>query len=190
LFSGTSFGFEEDMKKYVWDIITKKSSIHFKVKYLQISNISGYFARFKGEVITGEFFVNPEVSLIIETNSIETSDANWNKILKTDTSLAEQQHPYLSFNSRGGCNQSSGKIWELTGDLSVKHEKSQMTMVVSMSSIKKKSKNSVALFRLFGKVSRKSLGLSCMEEDVGDEVHVAAEIYLIRRPPGADDRVL
>ena len=158
------------MKKVVWELSVKNSLIHFKVKYLRISNITGQFLKFKGEVIADEFFNHPQVHLFIDANSVGAI-----------------QHPVIEFNSVDGCRQSSGKIWELTGNVVANEMKSPLTLVVNFSDIKEGRRKPTANFHLFGKISRKRIGLVCTdEEDVSDELNIYAEIFLTMRPGSID----
>jgi len=168
------------MKKYIWDISTQDSSLNFKVKYFRISNILGCFLRFEGKIITEESFKNPEISISIESDSIQT----WNKIqdekLRSFEYLNSEEFPYIKFSSTGGCRESSGGIWELSGELVIKSISKPITLVVSFTDIKENQKNPKALFYLFGKINRRDFQF-INSEDVGEDIYLNGVINLFRK---------
>jgi polyisoprenoid-binding protein YceI len=150
---------------------------------MQISNISGSFLRFKGSVRSDELFRDPEISMEIESNSIETLSAKLNSELLSDPFLAAERRPYIKFHSVAGCRQSAGKIWELTGQLTVRDTCRDITLVINYSGTNEDGKGRTALFHLFGDISRSDFGLICLtdENDVSDRVQVNAEILMVRK---------
>ncbi len=171
------------MKKQTWELAPKHSSIQFKVKYLQISNVTGYFQKFSGTVATDEFFSAPEVSLFIEADSIETHNDKWNDQLRSEEFFATDRYPQIRFTSRDGCRKSSGKIWEMTGLLTIKEVSHPVTLLINFSDIKEDRKRPTALFHLFGTFSRRDFGFDKMDEkEIGDEILLNAEVFLVRKP--------
>ncbi len=169
------------MKKQIWELAPKHSTIQFKVKYLQISNVTGYFQKFSGTVATDEFFSAPEVSLLIEASSIETHNNKWNEGLKE--LFAAELYPHISFTSKDGCLKSSGKIWEMSGLLTIKEISLPVTLLINFSDIKEDRKRPTALFHLFGTISRSDFGFDNMDEkEIGDEILLNAEVFLVRKP--------
>lgn len=169
------------MKKHVWRISNKNSAIHFKAKYLRISSISGYFSKFKGTVVTEDFFKNPSVSLVIDSMSIETFDEKLDSILRSEAFFPKGKGQGIEFISMGGCKQSSGKIWELTGELVIEELRKPLTLIVNFSDIKEHLKRPVALFYLFGKIGLKEMGLGVFhEKGIGDEILLNAEIFMYK----------
>jgi polyisoprenoid-binding protein YceI len=167
------------INKLTWEIAPKNSLLQFKTKWFGISSIAGQFSKFHAIVKADQFFSNPEIHLLIETGSAETPDEKWNKYLRASEFLAAESFPYIEFASVGGCRQQSGKIWELTGDLSIKGTTKSLTMIVNLSDIIKEKKKTTAVFHLFGTISRKDFALHCpQEEDIADEVQLNAIITL------------
>ena len=166
-------------KRFAWEISPKNSAIQFKVKWFGISSISRQFAKFRATVLADQSFTNPEIYLFIESNSAEVPDEKWNNALKDESFLSVSSHPVIEFTSVGGCRQSSGKIWELSGRLSVKGIQKDITMVVSASEIKRDKKKMTAVFHLFGSVSRTDFSLHCpSEENIADDVQLNAVITM------------
>jgi len=171
------------MKEYIWEFSESKSSIRFKVTYMQIGKISGSFLRFHGTVVSDDSFTHPELSLVIEVKSVETLDAECNETMLSDSFLSAADHPDIIYKSAGGCRQSVGKIWEITGDLSVKAAKRLMTLVISNRKISKHGQGLTAFFSLFGSISRKNFGLVYPfdDQEISDDVQIRAEIVLNRK---------
>ena len=166
--------------KTVWEISSKKSILQFKVRYLQIGNIVGHFTRFKGQVISSSDLNEPEVTLFIEANSIETLNAELNKKLRTERFLSTDQYPLIKFISPNGCKKSSGGIWELTGDLFIKESKVQVTMPISYSSVNLKVEKSPMIFHLFGQIATNETVITFdRNSGIGDEMKLKAEIILL-----------
>jgi polyisoprenoid-binding protein YceI len=171
------------MKKQTWELAPKHSTIQFKVKYLQISNVTGYFHKFSGTIATDEFFRAPEVSILIEADSIETYSDKWNARLRSEDFFATELYPQISFLSSDECRKSSGQIWEITGQLTIKKTSRPVTLLINFSDIKEDRKRPTALFHLYGTISRRDFGFDKMDEkEIGDEILLNAEVFLLRKP--------
>ena len=168
--------------KSSWKITQADSSIHFKVKYLQISNLNGVFGKFRGHVNTDNRFEDAEISLVIEAGSVETLNPENNEYLRSSQCLAAARYPYIQFQSNGGCHQSAGKIWELTGELMVKTVRAPVTFIINHSAINQHDKIPNASFHLFGSIDRKEFDLGDGSNvDFGDEIQLRLEICLIKQ---------
>ncbi len=174
------------MRQQVWEISSKRSFIQFRISYFHISNITGSFLKFSGRVVTDADFVHPHVVLHVETQSVETFDGRRNAKIRSAAFLATDRFPYFEFVSEDGCKASSGMIRELTGMLAVRGVRQELVLVVNFADVKMNRKKPVAMFRLFGTVSRRALGMSEeLEEEIGDEVHIHADIFMIRIDDGS-----
>ena len=168
-------------KKYAWELSLKNSAIQFKVKWFGISSISGQFSKFHTIVMADQSFTDPEIHLFIEAASAETADEKWNNALQHAGFLSAELHPVIEFTSIGGCLQSSGKIWEMSGDLTIKKIKQNITFVVSTADIRREKKKTVSIFQLFGSISRAAFSLHCeQDEEIADEIQLKAVITMTR----------
>jgi polyisoprenoid-binding protein YceI len=168
------------MGQQVWEISSKRSFLHFRVSYFQISNITGSFLRFAGRVFAEEGFVHPRVELRVETQSVETFDPRRNAKLRSAEFLASVRFPYMEFSSANGCKESGGTIRELTGQLTVKGMVQEIVLLVNFAEIRINRKKPMAFFRLFGTISRQAFGLAgATEEEIGDAIHLHADVYMI-----------
>jgi polyisoprenoid-binding protein YceI len=168
------------MKKTAWEFSNENSSIHFKIKYYNISNIEGCFLNFRGYVHTDEGFENPEVRLRVEAGSIDANSDTRNRALRGSGCLDTISFPFLEFTALNGCKKSAGGIWELTGELTIKEIKREITMVVSHHQIKKGPVSTTMACNLFGNISRKDFTLSDNEKNLHDNVQLIAMIELNR----------
>jgi len=169
------------MNKQHWNISQKDSSIYFKVKYLQISTIKGIFQKFRGNVFTDQYFSEPEVHLALDSASLETYNSTQNQTLRSNACLASSKYPSIDFHAINGCKLSSGKIWELTGNLSVRNISYPITMVVTLSHINNKDRIPNARFNLFGKINLHDFGFSNLAgKEISNEIQLFAEITLVK----------
>ncbi|GLU55226.1 hypothetical protein Dfri01_46870 [Dyadobacter frigoris] len=170
------------MKKYTWKVLAKKSTIRFNIKYFQISNISGSFLKFDGEIIAEEDFQNPEIYLEIEADSIQTHNKESNFKIKSPLLLFTDNYPIITFRSKFGCKQSIGKIWELTGILTIKDTDHLVTMVINHSEIKPHSNQGTATFHLFGNILRSEFNIQYeYSSELSDEINLTLVIHLVRQ---------
>jgi polyisoprenoid-binding protein YceI len=103
-------------------------------------------------------------------------------VLKSEAFFSKGKGHSIEFVSKGGCKQSSGKIWELTGELVIKELRKPLTLIVNYSDIKEHLKRPVALFYLFGKISLKEMGLGVFhEKGISDEILLNAEIFMFKK---------
>ncbi len=69
-------------QKTKWTIDPKHSEVQFKVKHLMISNVSGIFKIFTGEVQSeSEDFTNAKINFELDANSIDRISKNGTTIL-------------------------------------------------------------------------------------------------------------
>jgi len=167
------------MGKLTWEISEEHSQISFKLKYFDLSHITGQFLHFSGKVIANEFFDSPEIYLFLDTNSIEAYQEHQNTLFRSKDVLYAAQFPFIEFSSVDGCTLKSGRIWELTGDIMIKDIKKPLTLIVSYTDIRIDEKRGLAKFRLFGELNRSEFGLRCSGEDqYGDAISISTDIVL------------
>ena len=87
--------------KSTWKIDSNHSLIQFKVKHLAISNVSGTFNVFKGDVQTeSEDFSGAEIQFVLDTNSVDTNNSDRDAHLKSDAFFNAPKFPTISFNGK------------------------------------------------------------------------------------------
>ncbi|RFM35184.1 YceI family protein [Chitinophaga silvisoli] len=164
-----------------WNIDPGHSQIGFKVKHLGIANVSGYFRKFSGTVLTdNDQFDNATVSFTLEVASIDTNNTERDGHLSSPVFFDAAQFPTISFN--GVLNNET-----LKGELTILNNTRPVSLQVEHTgSGVGRFNDHRAGFEISGKINRKDFGLSfhLLNEAgnliVGDEVKLSGEIELIR----------
>src|SRR6187549_3664253 len=82
-----------------WGIDPTHTEVQFKVKHLVISTVTGFFKKFGGSVESeGEDFNGAAVTFSLDTNSIDTNQADRDGHLKSPDFFAAEQYPTINFN--------------------------------------------------------------------------------------------
>jgi polyisoprenoid-binding protein YceI len=106
------------------------SEIAFQVRHL-ITKVRGRFADFDGAVTFDE--AQPERSsatLTINAGSIDTSEADRDKHLRSGDFFAVDQHPTLTFKSRG-VTRTGASTFDVVGDLTIRGVSKEITLPVT-----------------------------------------------------------
>lgn len=164
-----------------WNIDPGHSQIGFKVKHLGIANVSGYFRKFNGAVLTdNDQFDNATVSFTLEVASIDTNNPERDGHLSSPIFFDAAQFPTISF--KGVLSNET-----LKGDLTILNNTRPVSLQVEHTgSGIGRFNDHRAGFEISGKINRKDFGLSfhLLNEAgnliVGDEVKLSGEIELIR----------
>ena len=83
-----------------WNLDTTHSEITFKVRHMMISNVKGAFNTFTAEVeAEDDTFKNAKVSATIQTDSIDTNNADRDTHLKSADFFNAEQNPTITFES-------------------------------------------------------------------------------------------
>lgn len=170
--------------KTKWAIDTTHSEAQFKVKHLVISTVTGSFKKFQGDVSAeDETFDNAEVSVVIDTNSIDTNQADRDGHLKSEDFFAAERFPTITFNGV----LEKGDDYKLVGELTIRDVTKPVTLDVEFGGIVKDPWGNIkAGFEVNGKINRKDFGLnwSALTEAggmvVGEEVKLHFNIELAK----------
>jgi polyisoprenoid-binding protein YceI len=151
-----------------------------------ISNVSGTFKIFKGEVTNeGEDFNNAEINFEIDVNSIDTNNEKRDSDLKSPIFLDTEKFPKILFD---GVLQKKNDSYELQGELTICAVKRSVKMEVEYTGTGKgRFGDTRAGFEVNGKINRKDFGMnaSILTESgslvVGEEVKLHFDIQLIKQ---------
>lgn len=104
-----------------WELDVAHSDIHFKVRYLLISSITGSFNIFSGTLFTPEHddFSTASFYLHIDPYSINSNSTERDEHLKSPDFLDADNYPDIEFRSTS-FKQIDGDKHELTGDMTIK----------------------------------------------------------------------
>lgn len=175
-------------EKTKWVIDPAHSEIHFKVKHLVISTVTGSFGKFEGSAISdSDDFSNAEFEFSADVDSINTNQADRDAHLKSPEFFDVANHPKLTFKSKS-FKKKSDDSYSLTGDLTIRGITHEVTLDVEMGGVVKDPwGNTKAGFEVTGKINRKDFGLtwSALTETgnlvVADDVKLHINVELAKQ---------
>lgn len=173
-----SFGHSQDA---YWTIDPIHTTIGFNATHLVISEVSGKFLEFSGNVksLNDENFSNADVSLTIFTASVDTDNAERDKHLKSQDFFNVNKFPHMTFKSTR-IRRMQGSEYKLYGDLTINgitkpvvlDLKHGGTIVDPVDGITK------AGFKLTGIINRYDFGLKWNIAKAAESFAVSEEIEL------------
>ena len=170
-----------------WIIDPAHSEIHFKVKHLVITTVTGSFREFSGKVVADEDFSNATIEFEATTGSINTNNEQRDSHLKSADFFESEKFPKLTFVS-SRLTKKNDDEFELEGNLTIKDVTKTVTLNVEYSGTAKDPWGNIkAGFEVKGKLNRKDFGLTwnALTEAggavVSDEVKLLANIQLVKQ---------
>jgi len=160
--------------KTTWGIDPTHTEVHFKVKHLVISTVTGSFNTFSGSVETdGESFDDAAVQFSIETASIDTNQPDRDAHLKSPDFFDVANYPTLTFAG-------TLKGEKLIGDLTMRGTTLPVTLKAELGGVAKDPwGNTKAGFEITGIINRKEFGLSWNAATEAGGVLVGEEVKII-----------
>jgi polyisoprenoid-binding protein YceI len=170
-----------------WALDPTHSEIHFKVKHLMITTVTGSFKSFTAAAETeAEDFSNAAISFSADIASVDTGNEQRDGHLQSPDFFDAEKFPKLSFVSTGYTKK--GDDFVLNGDLTIKDVTKPVTLSVEFGGVAKDPwGNTKAGFTLSGKINRKDFGLNWNAATeaggllVSEEVKIQAEIQLAKQ---------
>ena len=146
--------------KTKWIIDPMHSEVHFKVKHLVISTVTGTFKSFDGSLESeNEDFQGAAIEFSLDVNSIDTNQEQRDAHLKSADFFDAEQFPKISFKSTSF--EKDGDDYELSGDLTVRNVTKPVKLNVEYGGTATDFYgNDKAGFEVSGKISRKEFGLT------------------------------
>ncbi len=115
----------------VWKIDEQTSSVEFSVKHLLVSNVTGRFPGFSGEIgYDGKNLAQATVKASVSTGSINTKNQMRDKHLKAENILAAALYPAITFNSNRVVPLADGKF-DIMGKLTLHGVEKEVTLHAS-----------------------------------------------------------
>ena len=138
-----------------WNLDTTHSEITFKVRHMMISNVKGAFNTFTAEVeAEDDTFKNAKVSATIQTDSIDTNNADRDTHLKSADFFNVEQNPTITFESDSLAD-------DVTGHLTINGVTKPVQLEVEFGGINQDPwGNTKAGFTFEGKIKRSDFGLN------------------------------
>ena len=168
-----------------WTLDPTHSELHFKVKHLMITNVTGTVSVISANVeADDDKFTNAKVSFAADPKTISTNNEQRDGHLRTADFFETDKYPEIKFESTD-FNASAGKI---KGNLTIRGISKPVTLDVEFHGTTKDPwGNEKAGFSFSGKISRKEWDLNynaALETGgvlLSDEVKVIAEIQLAKQ---------
>ena len=170
-----------------WIIDSTHSEVHFKVKHLVISTVTGTFKSFAGSMESESLdFQNASIEFTLDVDSIDTNQEQRDSHLKSADFFDATQFPKISFKSASF--KKVGDDYELSGDLTIRNVSKPVKLNVEFGGRATDFYgNDKAGFEISGKISRKEFGLTwdgITEAGaivVGDEIKLQINIQFAKQ---------
>ena len=172
-----------------WVVDPTHSEVHFKVKHLMITNVTGSFGLFTVDAETEDNdFSKATVSFSATVNSINTGTEQRDAHLRSADFFDETSYPLIKFDATRFVNIGNDGSYDLYGNLSIKGTSKEVKLSAEFGGVViDVYGNTKAGFTINGKFNRKDFGLtwSAVTEAggvvVSDEVKINCEIQLIEQ---------
>ncbi len=169
-----------------WVVDPGHSVVQFKVKHLAISNITGIFTLFKGDVQSKhDDFNDSEIRFEIDPNSVFTNNDERDKHLKSEIFFDTQKFPKITFD--GLLHKSDGNF-DLRGDLTIRENKKSIILKAVHTGLGEGRFGDIrAGFEVDGEIDRKDFGLNFNLSTgkgtfvVGENIKLHFDIELIKQ---------
>lgn len=170
-----------------WIVDPTHSEVHFKVKHLVISTVTGTFKVFGGELLTeSEDFENAEINFSLDVASIDTNQEQRDEHLRGADFFNSAEYPKITFKSTAF--NKDGDDYQLLGDLTVKDVTKPVKLNVEFGgSATDFYGNDKAGFEVTGKINRKDFGLTwdgITEAGaivVGEDIKLSINLQLVKQ---------
>lgn len=177
------------MATKTWAIDPIHSEVHFKIKHLMITNVTGSFNIFAVSVATEEEnFSKAKISFTADVASVNTGNEQRDGHLKSADFFDATSYPQIKFIATKTENVDNDGSYELYGDLTIRDVTKNIKLDVEFGGVVKDMYgNTKAGFTINGKINRKDFGLawSGITEAGGivlsEEVKIMSEIQLIEQ---------
>ncbi len=164
-----------------WNLDPTHSEITFSVKHMMISKVKGNFNTFSATLESeDDTFKNTKVSATVNTDSIDTNNADRDAHLKGEDFFNAAQHPTITF-------EASSLNGDITGNLTINGITKPIELDVDFGGIGQDPwGNTKAGFSFDGKIKRNDFGLNwnaALETGgvlVSDEVKIAGELQFVK----------
>ena len=165
--------------KTKWVLDPMHSEIHFKVKHLVISTVTGSFKKFEGTLETdNDDFTGADINISLDVNSIDTNQDQRDGHLKGADFFDAEKYPAITFKSTSF--EKDGGDYTLKGDLTIKGVTKPVKLAAEYGGVATDFYgNTKAGFDVTGKINRKEFGLTWDGITEAGSVVVSDEVKLI-----------
>lgn len=172
------------LKAATWKVNDDHSEILFSVPYLSVSEVTGRFSRFDGELELDDNGKATRLAISIEASSIDTGHTQRDGHLRAQEFIFTKKHPHITFVSHS-IQGLSAHVIKANGELSLRGISRPLSVEVLLSDVHKDSWNHENRFAKFKLAIRRSdFGLQwnkTLADNkylVGDDVSVWGNLQL------------
>jgi len=166
-----------------WILDPTHSEVHFKVKHMMVSTVTGHFKTFSATVTTeNDDFAHAKIHFTADVESISTNNDQRDGHLKTGDFFDTANHPQIIFDG-DRMEKTGDDSYKLHGTLTMRGVSKPFTFTVEHGGVMQDPwGNTRAGFEISGKVNRKDFGVSfSMVTETGgvmlsDEVKLSANM--------------
>jgi polyisoprenoid-binding protein YceI len=174
-----------------WDIDVGHSAIHFRVRHMVISRVSGRFARWSGAIdLDDRDLTRSSVEVRIDASSIDTQVADRDTHLRSADFLDVARHPEIAFRSKR--IEKDGDGYRVVGDLDLHGVVREVALEAEFAGTGKDPwGNERAGFSARASLDRRDHGLvwnAALETGgvlVGEKVEIAIELEAVKKAAAA-----
>jgi len=171
-----------------WTIDPMHSEVHFKVKHLVITTVTGSFKKFEGEAdAPNDDFIGASIRFSIDADSIDTNQAQRDGHLKSADFFDVANHPKIEFKSTS-VTQKSGNDYIINGDLSMRGVTKPVELKAEFGGTTKDSYGNVkAGFEVTGVIVRKDFGIAFNGQNeagvwiLGEDIKISINVELAKQ---------
>jgi polyisoprenoid-binding protein YceI len=138
-----------------WTIDNAHSKVQFTVTHLIISEVTGQFKSFDGNIESSkDDFSDAKIEFTADVNSISTDNEDRDKHLKSDDFFNAEKFPKISFRGKSFIKIDT-KNYKLVGDFTIRDITKEISLdVVYNGSVKDPWGNTKAGFKIKGEINR------------------------------------
>ena len=171
-----------------WNLDPTHSEIHFKVKHLMVSWVTGSFKQFNATVeMKDDDLTTAKVHFTADINSISTNNEQRDAHLKTGDFFDAENHPQLIFESNK-LEKIDDENYKLYGTLTMRGNSKKIALNVEYGGNTQDPWGNTRIgFSISGKINRKDFGVSfgMVSETggvlLGDEVTINANAEFVKQ---------
>ena len=166
----------------VYSVDAVHSSTTFKIKHLQVSNVTGSFSKFAGEVDIANKIPSSLVATI-DVDSIDTNNDGRDAHLKKADFFDTAKFPQIKFTMKSFENDGDGE-GKIKGDLTIRDVTKPVVLDYEFGGVSKNRKGvEIVGFSLEGKIKRSDFNFAPESSTValGDEIKLNIEIEAVKK---------
>ncbi len=156
------------------------SKVGFEIPHLVISTVEGRFTKYDGEIELADKFTDSKVTASIDVSTIDTSNGDRDKHLKSADFFDVAKYPKMTFKSKKITG--TPENFKVVGDLTIKDKTKEVTLDGKFLGVVKDAYgNEKAAFNASTKINRQQFGLKWSKAVevgpvVGDEVTISLKV--------------